>query len=509
METVQFSAFDYNRDDTFSLSEYRLEGSENGGWKIFRNQDLYLSLGKGYKLLKTKLCGICSTDLDRRFLPFTLPQIIGHEVLATDPTTGKKFVLEINDTVAARGEEEDSFCKRGLQTHSPSRLVLGIDRLPGGFGKFLLAPVGTLVEVDTLEDREAILLEPFAASLHGVEVSLANSSDKPKRIAVLGPRRLGSLLLAGLELYRRRNNLDYKIVAVLRRRELKDTSFGVGADEVLVFPELSISSRGSFKGERYYKESSASAEEISWDNLLHTFDIVFDTTGAIEGLELSMDLTHKEIHRKTTNGQGSLGISNLTELVVDELSILPLQKGFQNLSWGVNSALETWVFLEAGIRLSNEEQAWIDIAREEGIRFYSGSIQEGESFLQSQEFTGDLRRFDFAILKSASSVDLAIRPGAKEDPSLLRPRGFILIPAESGISESNPFLHWVIRGGVLRSSRCGDFRRTLSFLEQEKGFLKNVSAHLLGEEFSALDLPKAYEEARKPTNIKVIVRHDP
>nr|WP_232224730.1 alcohol dehydrogenase catalytic domain-containing protein [Leptospira fainei] len=506
---MQFSAFEYNRDDTFSVSEYRMEGTETDGWKIFRNQDLYLSLGKGYKLLKTELCGICSTDLDRRFLPFALPQVIGHEVLASDPATGKKFALEINDTVVSRGEEEDSFCKRGLYTHSPSRQVLGIDRLPGGFGKFVLAPVGALVDVETLDDREAILLEPFAASLHGVEVSLENASDKPKRIAVIGPRRLGSLVLAGLELYRKQKNLDYKIVAILRRSELKATSFGVGADEVFVFPGLDRNSRDSLKGERYYKESSSNPEEVSWNNLHDTFDIVFDTTGAIDGLELCMDLTRKEIHRKTTNGQASLGISNLTELVVDELSILPLQKGFQNLSWGMNSAPETWVFLEKGIRLSTEEQKWIDEAREAHTKFYSGSILEGESFLKSQEFTGDLHRFDFAILKSVSSLDLAIRPGAKEASSLLRPRGFILIPVDSGISESNPFLHWVVRGGVLRTSRCGDFRKTLSFLAQEKGFLKNVSDHLLGGEFSALDLPKAYEEARKPTKIKVIVRHDP
>ncbi|TGK21238.1 zinc-binding alcohol dehydrogenase [Leptospira fluminis] len=504
MEFLEFSAFDYHRDDTFTRSTYRVEGSERDGWEILRNGESYLTLGKGYRLLKTELCGVCSTDLDRRFLPFPLPQVIGHEVIASDPETGKKFALEINDTATARGEGPDIFARRGLFTHSPDRQVLGIDRLLGGFGPYVLAPIGTMVEIGSLSDSEAVLLEPFSASFHAVETSLQRLGSNPKRIAVLGPRRLGSLLIGALDLYRRNHGSDFSISSVVKREALKDISFSAGADEVFVFDGLDSGTSPDLSGKKFLKKGIS--ESLRWMDLKNEFDLVFDTTGAVRGLEVSMELTPMAIHRKTTNGQASLGIKNLTELVVDELTIAPLREDFWNLCWGIRpSDRQVWVFLEEKVILSSAEELLLAKAREKGIRFFSGSLTAATNFSASPEFTGDLGRFDFAIVSSLSAIDSVIRPGKADGPSLLRPRGSILVPRMNETQDR--FMDWIGNGGNLQSSRCGDFRRTLSALDSQPGFLMGLSRLLIAAEFSGEEVPEAYVEARKPDSIKVVVRH--
>lgn len=479
-----------------------MKGSEESGWKIFRNTDLYLELGKGYRLLKTELCGICSTDLDRRFLPFALPQIIGHEVVASDFITGKKYVLEINDTVVSRGEEGDNFCNVGIPTHSPTRMVLGIDRLPGGFGPYILAPKGTLIDVHQLEDLEAVLLEPFAASLHGVEVSLSGKAENIQRVAVLGPRRLGSLVIAALDLYRKKNQLEYEIVSVLKHKGLVELSFQMGADSALYFSDLGKEKIDS--GLAYQKQSNK-AVPIQWSEYKDYFDLVFDTSGSISGLETSLHLTNKEIHRKTTNGQASLDIKHLTELVVDEISITNLRKDFLDLIWGIQTSGTSSIFVSSLINLDPAQKEILEtLEKENRIRIFTGSIQEASQFLNSEQFEGALPRFDFAIIDSVSELDSVIRPDPREERSLVRPRGFILITAPT---ESNSFLEWIVRGGILSASRCGDFIRTRELLASQPGFLKSVSNHLIQKEFDSKEIPEAYLNARKPENIKVVVRH--
>ncbi|MEZ5366567.1 MAG: hypothetical protein R2748_30570 [Bryobacterales bacterium] len=77
-------------------------------------------------MLRSERCGVCSTDLARRFLPFPLPQITGHEVVALDEH-GTRYAVEINAPPIARGVETDCpFWCRLMPNHCPDRLVLGI-----------------------------------------------------------------------------------------------------------------------------------------------------------------------------------------------------------------------------------------------------------------------------------------------------------------------------------------------------------------------------------------------
>ena len=50
-------------------------------------------------------------------------------------------------------------------------------------------------------------------------------------------------------------------------------------------------------------------------------DIVVDTTGNPQGLELAIALADKEVHLKSTHGQRAAELDHLTEAVVDEIEL--------------------------------------------------------------------------------------------------------------------------------------------------------------------------------------------
>ena len=469
----RFQAYEYTKDDEFIQTDYMFVGDEEVGWDIFRNNQLYLHLGKGYKLLKTKVCGICSTDIDRRFLPFPLPQITGHELIAEDEISKIKYAVEINDTDSARNEPEpDIYCRSGIPTHSPTRLVVGIDRLPGGFSPYVLAPIKGIVPTDSLSDRTAVLTEPFAAALQAV------TSSPPKegsQVAVLGPRRLGSLLIAALVAYRKSNHLDFKISALVRHEHLKNLALELGADEAI-----------------HLKETEESS-------LIGRFSILYDTTSTTSGFELALRLKPGEIHLKTTNGQEVTGIKKFTELVVDELSILPFSAESLNFHWPNEDRKNKLIYVSPTARdkftVLNDQKL-----------FHAYTAMEASQILKdSYEFQNRIPRFDLAIVTSPEEIDSAIRPDPNSEESLVRPRGAILVLQES--TEDNAFLNYLREGGKLRSSRCGDFHHAIQLLKENPNVAKLLSDKIISHEFSAEELPTAFLQAKDSNSIKVIIHH--
>jgi D-arabinose 1-dehydrogenase-like Zn-dependent alcohol dehydrogenase len=53
-------------------------------------------------------------------------------------------------------------------------------------------------------------------------------------------------------------------------------------------------------------------KNIEFSSLKNKFDIVYDTTSTADGFLTAMELTRKELHLKTTNGQVMQGLSHLT-----------------------------------------------------------------------------------------------------------------------------------------------------------------------------------------------------
>lgn len=298
---IDFSASEYCADGAFEPVQMSFIGSPDAGWQVFRNGEIRLNLGSGYRALRVRSCGVCSTDLARRFLPFPLPQITGHEVLAEDES-GQRCVVEINASHAARGVATSCpFCDGGLPSHCPERLVLGIHDLPGGFGPWLLAPTNAILPLpDIIPDDAAVLVEPLAAALHAVDRIVPQSGET---IAVLGPRRLGMLVVAALAARRKELNADYRILALARHTHLLALAERFGAEE-----SRFIAGAGEGLG-----------DEIA--------DVVIDTTGSPAGFELALRLARREVHLKSTHGRPAGGVEHLTEFVVDELKLEREQAG--------------------------------------------------------------------------------------------------------------------------------------------------------------------------------------
>ena len=295
---IEFRAPEYRDDGTFKEAAYAFDGEQDTGWRIERGTGRSLRLGAGYRPLRVMRCGICSTDLARHLLPFPLPQITGHEVLAADEH-GRRYVVEINASHRARGlaVEACERCAGGLHTHCPERVVLGIHDLPGGFGPWILAPVDACLEVPTaMPNDTAVLVEPFAAALNAVETVRPRAGE---HICVLGPRRLGMLALAALAAWRRKEKVDFRIVAAVRRPALGDLARVMGADDVI---------------------------DVTGGPMAPV-DVVIDTTGTPQGLEVAVGAARREVHLKSTHGRAACGLRHLTELVVDELSVAPWVEG--------------------------------------------------------------------------------------------------------------------------------------------------------------------------------------
>lgn len=467
---IKFSTKEYTSEDRFQDTEYRFDGSAESGWIIERNRLHYLTLGKGYRLLKTRLCGVCSTDLDRRFLPFPLPQIIGHEVIAEDVESGEKFAVEINDTDAAKGKTpEDIFCTAGIPTHQPDRMVLGIDRLPGGFGPYILSPVNAAVPIGNVPEMTAVLTEPFAAALQAV---IASPPAEGTEVAVLGPRRLGSLVIAALHAYRNSSGKKFKIAALARHSHLLELASELGADTLL------------------------DLRTVSQKDLERRFSIVYDTTANPEGFIAAMQCSSGEVHLKSTNGQTVSGLRKMTEAVVDELSILPFSEENLHFSWNSPMVRNERLYIA---------DKTFDHPALKSFKVYRGSPSEAFEIMRSNEFGGRLPRFDLCIASSLQDIDSVIRPKSDSEESLLRPRGAVLF---AGKPDGNPLLEFLGRGGKIRTSRCGDFHLALKLLSENPALSEKMRARMITHEFSSGEIEKAFAQAKDSSSVKVIVRQN-
>ncbi|XDD46310.1 alcohol dehydrogenase catalytic domain-containing protein [Leptospira sp. WS39.C2] len=475
---LKFRAKDYLSDDSFESAEYEYIGDQNQGWEIKRNGSPYLNLGPGYIPLKTISCGVCSTDIDRRFLPFPLPQIIGHEVLAEglEENQGKQFVVEINDTYEARGDKNpDVFCIEGIPTHSPERRVLGIDRLPGGFGPYILAPVHAAINLEGVSPKAAVLMEPFAAALQAIIASPPKSGD---HVAVLGPRRLGSLVLAALSSFRKSNNANFRITAITRHDHLIKLSKEMGADDCI---DLRIT---------------------KVEDLKSKFDIVYDTTSTTSGFETALQISKREVHLKTTNGQTMAGLTHLTELVVDELSILPYSTENSNFHWEKETRSNKNVFVFSGVSETIKREL------KQKFQVFEGESNTGEVILSSDTFSNKMPRFDFVVVSKPEEIGLAIRPNPSHENSLVRPRGAILV--DTSQTENWKIDYQLVgeffkQGKEIHSSRCGDFHLAISLLKDNPEITKSLEDNLISHRFPSDKLEEAYLKAKDPSSVKVVV----
>lgn len=241
----------------------------------------------GEALIRVRLAGICTTDLEivKGYVP-DFQGVLGHEfvgevVEAPDSTWhGRRVVGSIN-----LGCGVCAVCVSQGPEHCPQRRVLGIIQKDGVFADYVTLPMGNLRAVsEDIPDEAAVFTEPLAAALRIREqVRLQPSAH----VAVIGPGRLG--LLVGQVL-----GLDGTAVTMLGRSA----------------PSLELPAQlGMNTG-------------LVTDFEDNSFDLVVEATGNEAGFAQALRLVRPcgtLILKSTYAGDSQL---NLTKLVVGEITVI-------------------------------------------------------------------------------------------------------------------------------------------------------------------------------------------
>ena len=142
-------------------------------------------------LIRVRLAGVCSTDLQILKGYMAFQGIPGHEFVGEvheGPAEwmGKRVVAEINFGCGRCG-----VCARGMQRHCPARQVMGILDADGSFAEYLAVPLANLHPVpDAVPDEAAVFTEPLAAAF---EILEQISLQPGIQTVVLGDGKLGLL----------------------------------------------------------------------------------------------------------------------------------------------------------------------------------------------------------------------------------------------------------------------------------------------------------------------------
>lgn len=240
-------------------------------------------------LIRVRLAGICSTDLEivKGYAGFS--GVLGHEFVG-DVTAvanpqhahwvGQRVVASIN--IGCQQCEE---CRTHGPEHCLQRQVPGIHGRDGAFADYLTMPIRNLLAVpDGVPDETAVFTEPLAAA---VRIREQMRVDPSARTAVVGPGRLGMLVGQVLA-------LDGTAVTMIGRRPaslaLPDA---LGLDTALV--------------------------DALPDN---AFDVVVEATGNEAGLAHALRLVRPRgtlVLKSTFAGTASI---DLTKIVVAEITVI-------------------------------------------------------------------------------------------------------------------------------------------------------------------------------------------
>lgn len=156
-------------------------------------------VASGEALVRVRLAGICSTDLEmlRGYYPFT--GVGGHEFVGevVEPAdagwSGQRVVGEINVVCGTCPP-----CRRGDGSHCERRTVVGLKGRGGAFAQYLALPLENLHRVPAgVPDEVAVFTEPLAAALEIQQQTPVHPDD---RVLVVGAGRLGQLVAQTLAL---------------------------------------------------------------------------------------------------------------------------------------------------------------------------------------------------------------------------------------------------------------------------------------------------------------------
>jgi len=278
----------------------------------------------GEALIRIRVAGICSTDLElvKGYYPFT--GIIGHEfvgevVAAEDQSwLGQRVVGDINVTC---GNCEQ--CLNGRSTHCENRTVLGITKRDGTFAEFTTLPLSNLHRVPaSIPDEMAVFTEPLAAAL---EIQQQVHVQPTDQVLVVGAGRLGQLIAQTLAL----TGCDLHVVArhAYQQKILTERGIRVIAED----------------------------EVQPW-----RWDIVVEATGSPGGFSLARQAIRPRgtlVMKSTYKGEMPV---NFSSIVVDEVNIIgsrcgPFEPALRLMETG---QVDPSVLIAAEFRLDDVLQAF-------------------------------------------------------------------------------------------------------------------------------------------------------
>ena len=278
----------------------------------------------GFALVRVRLAGICSTDLQifKGYMAFQ--GVPGHEFVgevSEGPADllGKRVVGEIN---FACGVCE--MCGKGLQRHCPTRQVMGILHADGSFAEYMAVPVENLhVVPDSVTDEEAVFAEPLAAAFEILEQLQVRSSDD---VIVLGDGKLGLLC-----------------AQVLHQTGARVTAVGKHPDKL-----------GFLK-----KQGLGTCLLTDWKP--SAADIVVEATGSEAGLALAIETVRPRgtlVLKSTVAAEHSL---SLAPLVINEVTVVgsrcgvfpPALEALQHKRVNVSPLINKVYPLRAGVEAVN------------------------------------------------------------------------------------------------------------------------------------------------------------
>nr|VFK00763.1 MAG: Threonine dehydrogenase [Candidatus Kentron sp. H]VFK00777.1 MAG: Threonine dehydrogenase [Candidatus Kentron sp. H]VFK04688.1 MAG: Threonine dehydrogenase [Candidatus Kentron sp. H] len=239
-------------------------------------------------LIRTRLAGVCNTDLEilRGYGGFT--GILGHEfvgevVRADDAPAlvGRRVVGELNCYCG-----DCPTCRRGDTGHCPHRTTLGIHDHHGAMAEFLTLPVRQLHPVpDSVTDEQAVFVEPLAAAC---EITERCHIRPDWRVVVLGDGKLGLLIAQVLQL----TGCDLQVV-------------GRHGRKLGILAKRGIRTR------------------LATETMEPGADMVVEATGNAEGFALAQSLVRPRgtLVLKSTFHGGTVPLDSI-RVVVDEITIM-------------------------------------------------------------------------------------------------------------------------------------------------------------------------------------------
>lgn len=238
------------------------------------------------KNIETGICGsdmtfyTCAQGPSTAFLPIPCSKVtyLGHETVGEVIEIGDKVEnFKIGDRVcmnkymaccALKGikpEDQCDMCKSGNYADcayygEPSKVDLHVG---AGMGDFYLAPEEQLLAVDGLTDDQALLIEPFAVSLHAV---LKRVPKEHEKVLVIGAGMIGLNVIQ----FAKKLQPNCKIYVMERNPKKHDFAKKLGADEFL-------------SGDSYEAVAKATNSKLYGKGknrmILGGFDVIYDCVG--------------------------------------------------------------------------------------------------------------------------------------------------------------------------------------------------------------------------------------